>query len=276
VRLVQPAVTQLEKFDGERMRELARQLASLARDDDPQLIVAPETALPHDWRALPSDVTNDLLAAAPRGGVFLLGMFATDPDVGLLNVSNALRADAPAATPQRYVKQRLVPVAEQPTAGLRWLSDALALRYPARATDGEPPVVFDVNGVGVRTTLCLDLAFGADLADTAGATQLLVNQSNFAALPGKRVRAQFTRLARVRALEQAKPLLLVSNDGPSAVIDWRGEIVASLPDGRDAALAASVTPRSGATPYATFGEMLWMALLAAAALVLVAMRTRGK
>jgi hypothetical protein len=37
-----------------------------------------------------------------------------------------------------------------------------------------------------------------------------------------------------------------------------------------------VTPRIGVTPYATFGEMLWMALLAATALVLVAMRSRGR
>jgi apolipoprotein N-acyltransferase len=269
-RIVQPAVDQLEKFDGARMRAIAQQLAALARETTAQqgsqraarLVVAPETALPHDWSALPTDVVDSLLqAVSSRGDTYLVGMFEADPVYGLLNVSNALRAGSRSSAPQRYVKIRLVPVAEKPTTGLRWLSDALALRYPARATLEEPPTVFEVGGVGVRTTICLDLAFGGDLSATAAATGVIVNQSNFGALPGGRVRAQFMTIARVRALEQGKPLLLVSNDGPSAAIDADGRVLATLPDGRPGALSVDLVPRNGVTPYAMLGEATWLAPL---------------
>jgi apolipoprotein N-acyltransferase len=267
VRLIQPAVDQREKFDGARMRAVAEQLASLARVTDarpaPQLIVAPETALPHLWPALPTDVADSLLKAVSSGDrVFLVGMFDAEPEYGLLNVSNALRANSASVAPRRHVKRRLVPVAERPTAGLRWLSDALALHYPARASLPETAPVFEVGGIGVRTTICLDLAFGADLSEAAGATGVIVNQSNLSALPGERVRAQFTTIARVRALEQGKPLLLVANDGPTAVIDARGNVLASLPAGEPAALSYEIVPRNGATPYALFGESLWLGALA--------------
>jgi apolipoprotein N-acyltransferase len=273
VRLLQPAIDQLEKFDGLRMRALAQQLATLARDSDSrrdaQLIVAPETAVPHVWSALPSDVLDTLLQPVSSGDrVFLVGMFDADPGHGLLNVSNALRASSKNSAPQRYAKLRLVPVAERPTAGLRWLSDALALRYSARASVDEAPRVFEVAGIGVRTTICLDLAFGADLSETAGVTGVLVNQSNLAALPGERVRTQFTTIARVRALEQGKPLLLVANDGPTAVIDARGRILTSLPSGKPGALSHEIVPRNGVTPYAMFGESLWLAALALGVLVI--------
>jgi len=222
-----------------------------------------------DAVALPGDVADTLLQAVTSGDqVFLVGMFDVHPEHGgLLNVSTALRASSNHSTPQRYTKRRLVPVAERETAGLRWLSDALALRYPARTIVDEAPIVFDVGGTGVRTAICLDLAFGADFSETAGATGVIVSQSNLAALPGTRVRAQFTTIARVRALEQGKPLLLVANDGPTAVIDARGNVRASLPAGIPGALSLEVVPRSGATPYAMFGESLWLATLALGALI---------
>jgi apolipoprotein N-acyltransferase len=272
VRLIQPAVTQVKKFDGMQIRALARQLAELARDPAAHLVVAPETALPHTWAALPTDVTDSLLDAVPEGGLFLVGMFEVDSEHGLLNVANALRANSRTTAPRRYIKQRLVPVAERATAGLRWLSDVLALWYPARATTGEAPVVFDVAGVGVRTTICLDLAFGADLSATGAATSVIVNQSNFAALPGERVRAQFVTIARVRALEQGKPVVLVANDGPTAVIDAQGNVLAALPPGKPAAMSYTINPHRGVTPYAIFGEALWLLALAIAAFVVFMVR----
>ncbi len=277
VRLIQPAVTQLDKFDGTRMRQLARQLAALAQDPSAQLLVAPETALPHSWAALPTDVAGSLLAVVSSSDrVWLIGMFEPDPQLGLLNVSNALRAGSRSAAPQRYAKRRLVPVAEHPTAGLRWLSDALALRYPTRATGDDAHVVFDVGGVGVRTTICLDLAFGGDLSATSAVTGIIVNQSNFAALPGARVRAQFTTIARVRALEQGKPVLLAANDGPTAVIDAHGRVLASLAPGVTGALSHAVQPRAGSTVYAQMGELSWLALLGCIALMTYGATSSGR
>lgn len=267
VRLVQPAQPLHQKFDAAQSRATTRQLVTLAHDTNAHLIVAPETVLPHSWANLPSDLGGLLMSVvADSDRTFIVGLLDASADGGLLNVSVALRADSQRVPPQRYTKRHLVPVAEQTTPGLRWISDALALPFSDRVADDGDAAVFMTPDAAIQTTICLDLAYGGDLSDTAGVTELLVNQSNLAALPGERVRAQFTTIARARALEQRKPVLLVSNDGPTAVIDADGRVLATLPAGRAAALNAQVIPRHGKTWYATFGEAAWIVLLAFAML----------
>jgi len=263
VRLVQPAQPLYGKFDAAQMRETTHQLVALASDASAHLIVAPESVLPHSWSTLPSDLSGPLMSVvADSDRTFLVGLFDAGADGGLLNVSVALRADSLRVPPYRYVKRHLVPVSEQRTPGLRWISDALALPYADRQAGDSESVVFMAPHVAIQTTICLDLAYGGDLSETSAVTELLVNQSNLAALPGERVRAQFTAIARARALEQRKPVLLVSNDGPTAAIDADGRLLAALPGGRAGALEAQVIPRHGQTVYAKLGEACWLMLLA--------------
>jgi len=266
VRLVQPAQPQFRKFDSAQARETTRQLVALAYDTNAQVIVAPETVLPHSWASLPSDSSGPLMSVvADSDRTFLVGLFDAGDDGGLLNVSAALRADSLRVPPHRYVKRHLVPVAEQRTSGLRWISDALALPYADRKAGVGATAVFVTPHAAIQTTICLDLAYGGDLSETAAVTELLVNQSNLVALSGERVRAQFTTIARARALEQQKPVLLVANDGPTAIIDADGRVLAQLPPGTAAALSHAVRPRSGVTPYAKFGDLVWLVSLAAGA-----------
>jgi apolipoprotein N-acyltransferase len=275
VRLLQPAQPLHRKFDSARARAIAQQLVALARDESAHLVVAPETSLPHSWATMPSDLGDSLLGVVKDSDrVFLVGLFDMSESGGLLNVSTALRSDSRLVLPQRYAKRHLVPVAEQVTPGLRWVSDALALPFADREADEGEPVLFVTPRAIIRTTICLDLVYGADLSDGADAVELFVNQSNLAALPGERVRAQFTTIARARALEQQKPVLLVANDGPTAVIDADGHVLASLPYGTAAGLSARVQPRHGATLYARLGESGWLVLLSFAALAMAVIKPR--
>lgn len=276
VRLLQPAQPMYRKFDSMLIRQTTLQLVALARSSRAHLIVTPETVLPHSWATLPTDLSEPLMSVVENSDrIFLIGLFDMAGG-GLVNVSNAVRANSRVVAPQRYAKRHLVPVAEQRTRGLAWVSDALALPFADRVADRGDVTVFSTPRARIRTTICLDLAYGDDLSDTAASTDVLVNQSNLAALPGERVRKQFLTIARARALEQQKPVLLATNDGPTAAIDAAGHVLASLPAGTAGALETQIQPRRGTTWYAIFGAGIWIALLAIAALATAIMPSTSR
>jgi len=79
---------------------------------------------------------------------------------------------------------------------------------------------------------------------------------------------------RLRAVETRRWLLRASNSGISAVIDPRGQLVATLPFGTVGALAADAAARRDQTLYVRAGE--WVVALSALALLAAAFRTSGE
>jgi apolipoprotein N-acyltransferase len=66
-------------------------------------------------------------------------------------------------------------------------------------------------------------------------------------------------MSRLRAVETRRWLVRASGSGISAVIDPRGEIVASLPYGDRGTLRATVALRTGLTPYVRDGDwVVWL------------------
>jgi len=57
-------------------------------------------------------------------------------------------------------------------------------------------------------------------------------------------------------LEQQIPVLVAANYGPTASINASGVVERELPAGISGPLEVTVHPRSGATPYARFGNTL--------------------
>ncbi len=63
--------------------------------------------------------------------------------------------------------------------------------------------------------------------------------------------------------ELGKPLIRSTNNGLTAVTDYKGKIVEQVPQFETAVLRAELTPTDGTTPYRTFGTWplyFWVAL----------------
>ena len=67
-------------------------------------------------------------------------------------------------------------------------------------------------------------------------------------------------MARMRALEEGRSMIVATNDGISAVIGPQGRVLASAPPYQPYVLRSSVTPRSGLTPFARVGNWLSVGL----------------
>jgi len=264
----------------------------------PQLVVAPETALPLLPQQLGPEFWQPLLDGLAQPGVAVpvstllglpLGSFSqgyTNSAWGLSPASAAAaRAQLTRTTdPQapvnlvsdgfyRYDKHHLVPFGEFIPPLFRWFIDLM--RIPLgdfnRGTLGQAP--WAVGGQRLATNICYEDLFGEELAasfrDPAQAPTVLVNLSNIAWFGDTVAIDQHLHISRLRALELGRPMLRATNTGATAVIDHRGVVTHQLPRLTRDRLEATVQGRSGTTPYARWTAQWGLGPLWGVCLVLV-------
>jgi apolipoprotein N-acyltransferase len=101
--------------------------------------------------------------------------------------------------------------------------------------------------------ICYELADGTALARASrdGARWILAS-ANLDPYP-QALQAQFTALARLRAIETGRWLVSVANTGPSLVVDARGQVRDTLPLGVPAVQTVTVRQRQSLTTYDRWG-----------------------
>ncbi|MGE4452531.1 apolipoprotein N-acyltransferase [Castellaniella sp.] len=275
VRLVQPATPQSDKFQPElflptqaRIQRLAS-LAPKSEADRPAVVILPETVLPVFQDQVPESVWHQWRdAAESMRATFVLGAplhVATPAGDRYTNGAIALRpqdADAPrAGHAWHYDKRHLVPFGEFIPPGFHWF--VRALRIPLgdfdRGTDRQPPLA--VGGQFLAVDICYEDTFGEEIAATvapdgpgAPGASILVNLSNLAWFGDGWALRQHLWIARMRALETARPMVRATNTGATAVIDARGQVLGALDPGRPGVLDAEVQGTRGLTPYVRWGN----------------------
>jgi len=139
-----------------------------------------------------------------------------------------------------------------------------------------PQASFDWRGQRLATSICYENLFSEELAtqfaDVQTAPTILVNLSNLGWFGEHLAMDQHLVIARTRALEFDRPLLLATNTGHTAIVNRLGQVTHALAPHTAAALTGSVQGRTGVTPYAgwvsRFGQ--WPVWLLALGVVVVA------
>ncbi|MGO1500316.1 MAG: nitrilase-related carbon-nitrogen hydrolase [Marinobacter sp.] len=93
------------------------------------------------------------------------------------------------------------------------------------------------------------MAFGAQVAQFAASTQLLINISNDAWFGRTIGLWQNLEMARMRAMETGRPVLRATNTGLTAVIGADGQVRKRISPFLPGVLVENVVPRAGKTPY---------------------------
>ena len=119
-----------------------------------------------------------------------------------------------------------------------------------------------VAGHTVGLSICYEDAFGEEMLPALPAASFFVNASNDAWFGTSIAPHQHLQIARMRAVEFARPLLRSTNTGVTAVIDHWGKTVSALPQFKMAVLTETVQPMTGATLYARVGNVLVLLLAA--------------
>ena len=267
IRLLQGNVPQELKFDPARSLAAMQAYVAEALRADADLTVLPETAWTVPWPATPAPLREALLAHLERaGGVVAIGMPLAAPgvprDATPARLTNSVAViDRHGTIVSRYDKRHLVPFGEFIPRGFGWFVAMMNIPLGefARGTSEQPPLVID--GQRVAFDICYEDLFGEELAaQVRGGATILVNVSNIAWFGDSHALPQHLQIARMRAIELARPVLRATNTGVTAAIDARGRVIDALPAYTSGALALSLRGAAGLTPYARWGNALPVAL----------------
>lgn len=119
------------------------------------------------------------------------------------------------------------------------------------------------NNIAILPLICFEIAFPHQLAaNLTPETDVLLTVSNDAWFGDSHGPHQHLEIARMRALEFARPLLRSTNNGVTAVIDHQGKISKIIPQFEEAVLKSQVTLVTGNTPYSQWPRgILWLMIL---------------
>jgi apolipoprotein N-acyltransferase len=263
VALVQGNIAQEDKWaPANLVATLERYSGTTFALQDIDVVVWPETAIAAFYHQVEETFIPYLETELRKAGMTLLtGIPVLDREswnyynsVISINGARAL-----------YNKQHLVPYGEYlPLRNLIGHTlDALAVPNAdfTSGTAGQP--LLHAAGYPVATSICYEVIFGEQVIRDLPAAALLVNVSNDAWFGSSLAPHQHLEMARMRTRETGRPMLRATNTGISAIIDYRGNIIARSAQDEEVVLTGSVTPRKGATPYVRAGNVPVIALCVA-------------
>ncbi|NYS61032.1 apolipoprotein N-acyltransferase [Vreelandella salicampi] len=272
VALLQGNLPQLIKWTPEGQRKAANTYMELTRalDDDIDLILWPETALPMvETQARP--VLERVQANLATDTALLTGIVQRDESgrffnsvIGVGNVEGS------------YHKEHLVPFGEYlPLESvLRGAINFFNLPMSTFTPGESDQAPIQAAGVTLGNAICYEIIYPQLVAERARESDVLMTVSNdtwFGASIGPH---QHLQMARLRALENGRYVARATSNGITAIIDAQGHVVSRAPQFDTATLTGDVYAMEGITPFTRLGS--WPTWLLAGLLVLPGLRVRNK
>jgi apolipoprotein N-acyltransferase len=273
IRLVQPNISQSDKWRGDNARAIFDQLLAMsAKPSENGIevthIIWPESAVPFlidesadgkaELRAMLGDrktlLTGAVRRSAPRA------VNGVEPDY----FTSVLVFDGDANVVGTYDKWHLVPGGEY--LPLAWLLEPLGFRkvvsLPESFTAGPGPATILVPGAGrALPQICYEAIFPESVTDSVHRPDWIVNVTNDGWFGNSAGPYQHLAQLRLRAMEQGLPAMRAANTGISAVIDpvgrYQETIVLGSKNTSDSRLPKKLQP----TVYSAYGDFAFLALL---------------
>ncbi len=292
-RVLQPNLPELKAYPPDWFQANASDLEEMVRlslaasNRNPDLLVWPEAPAPFSFQdARFARPASDL--AIRFGHPFLAGVVewklvaangtaAAPPRLAPFN--SAILVDAQGQRVFSYDKMHLVPFGEYEPFPLihrvvRSLSSEVGGFHPGSTVAvGRLP-----SGYRFGVFICYESIFPGEIRRfAANGAQLLINISNDGWFGRSAAPEQHLRMARVRAVENRRWLLRVTNNGFSASVDPYGRIVARIPADIRQAADLPYDFRTETTLYTRFGDwFVWLCVFISAILLVVGVPSRRR
>jgi len=202
------------------------------------------------------DYADSLKSAAQKHGGDLIFGTITGQGEHYWNSAVSL-GNSPA---QSYSKTHLVPFGEFIPPGFSWFLRLASIPMSSFSRGPEMQAPLAVAGQHVAVNICYEDAFGEEIIRALPQAGILANLSNTAWFGRSLAQPQHLQIARMRAVETGRPMLRATNTGMTAVIAADGSLQAVLPPFTQGVLKAEVHARQGMTPYARYGNSVFLLL----------------
>jgi apolipoprotein N-acyltransferase len=248
----------------------------------PDLVIWPENSTDIDPTRYPPVYQQISSAAAAIGRPILVGAVLQDP------VRNAGLLWLPGTGPtEMYQKRRLVPFGEViPFRSILEKITPLTALQPVNFTAGNVNHVFRIGQIRLGDVICYEIGFDdlvrSDVTDGANLLTMQTNDATFERDGQTGETGQQLAMARIRAVEHDRAVVVASTTGYSAIIAPDGRLVTTSGTWRQAELEARVplvsyttlADRVGAWPEYVIVAATIGAVGAAAVTSLMAARSR--
>lgn len=253
VGIIQANLSMRDKWDENLFWQLLEQYKKSTEELlGTQLIVMPESAIP-----LPSSYVGDFLTeidnkAQESASAILLGI----PQPTTIDENYYFNALIGLGTAEgNYQKQHLVPFGEYIPRPFQYISNRLAIPDANLKPGKKNQELVKIQGHPIATLICYELAYGDLLRHQLPQAEWIVSISDDGWFGHSLAMYQQQQIAQVRSLQTARYHVIANNDGLSAVINTRGEIINSLPAFQAGILKTTLSPATGITPWVYFGDL---------------------
>ncbi len=264
--IVQGGVAQDRKWLREQfMPTLNLYRNSISANADSDLIVWPEVAIPAARNQIQDYVETLQADIAARQQTLLFGIL--ERDVATNKIYNSI-VSLHGSVEQVYRKRHLVPFGEYfpvPEFVREWMRLMSLPHSDISPGDTEQALLEMPDGNKLAVAICYEDAYGAEQLYALPDASILINVSNDAWFGDSIAPHQHLEIARMRALEAGRHVVRATNNGVSAFIGPRGELLQTGDQFTYVSMSHDVVPRKGLTPYAGTGN--WPVILLCATLI---------
>ena len=250
---------------------------SYAQSPDTDIIVWPETAVPVlSSRAMPF-VQGMAANLAQQGTTLITGIPVDELDSdGTLRIYNGIMVAGEHS--HHYLKHKLVPFGEYVPLedllrGLIAFFDLPMSSFSRGPLQQEP---LEAAGYRLAPFICYETVYPDFAARLAARSELLITISNDSWFGDSIGPLQHLQMARMRAIETGRWMIRGTNNGVTALIDYKGRITARIPQFQQLALHGKVQPRQGLTPWLRWGNGPLHALMGISLLLCVIKRRNNR
>ena len=274
---VQGNISQSMKWDPDHIYSIISTYTDLSTNNwEQQLVVWPENAIPLFYNRAQNFVYHLDRLARKNNSTLILGMPVDDNSGNETVYFNSLLALGegylPSEVPGRYDKQKLVPFGEFVPLGalLRGLIDFFNLPMSAFSPGLKEQVLLRAGDAIIGSFICYETVFPDFVIGMAQKSDLLVTVSNDTWFGKSIGPIQHFQMARMRALETGRYMIRATNDGITALIDERGNVIKAIPRFTSGVLSSTAETWEGQTPFMLTGS--WPVLFLSFMMVLLGLR----
>jgi apolipoprotein N-acyltransferase len=252
VSLVQGNIAQEVKWAPESIQPTLDTYADLTKQHlDSPIIIWPEGAIPIPLQDAVSFLKGVSLDAKNHSSTVITGIpIQVSEDGGYYNGIVAVGNGT-----GLYLKHRLVPFGEYIPFEkyLHHLLDILHIPMSDFRAGKQNYDLLLASGVHISSFICYEIAFPEQVRSTDPNIDALLTVSNDGWFGHSIAQAQHLQIGQMRALEMGRPLLFVSNNGITAIINSQGKIQSRIPAFETAVLTDNLQPHRGRTPWQIYG-----------------------
>ncbi|OAJ93650.1 apolipoprotein N-acyltransferase [Vibrio bivalvicida] len=271
VALIQGNIPQELKWQPSQRWPTIMKYTDLTRENwDADIIIWPEAAVPALEFEISSFLSNLDSAARMNNSAVITGIINQGEDKkfynSILTLGKNPFGDYRYDMNLRYHKHHLLPFGEFVPFEqvLRPLAPFFNLPMSSFSRGDFVQANIDANGKQMAPALCYEIIFNEQVRQNVTQdTDFILTLSNDAWFGRSIGPLQHMEIARMRALELGKPVIRATNNGVTAVTDYKGHITAQVPQFETAVLRAEIPSTSGETPYRQFGTWpmyIWVVL----------------